>query len=158
MKGVTFYPPGTLAEADAVFIYARHRGRWLLSLHGKRAWETPGGHVEPGEAPLQAARRELYEETGATDFTIEPLWDLIFWHEGGEGRARSYLAEVESLGPLPGGSEMVRVALFDELPRDFTWDRDEIASYMVCALNGTIPASWRGESYADGKLAETTDT
>jgi 8-oxo-dGTP diphosphatase len=27
-------------------------------------WGLPGGHVEPGEDPALAARRELYEETG----------------------------------------------------------------------------------------------
>lgn len=39
-----------------------------LFLWGKRndngKWTNPGGHMEPGEEPLEAARRELEEETG----------------------------------------------------------------------------------------------
>lgn len=30
----------------------------------KRMWELPAGKLDPGEKPLQAARRELAEETG----------------------------------------------------------------------------------------------
>ncbi len=38
--------------------------RFLLVQHHKGHWGFPKGHAEPGESPLDAATRELAEETG----------------------------------------------------------------------------------------------
>ena len=48
--------------------------RVLLNLHGKaRRWFAFGGHLEPGDATLAAAaRREADEESGLSDFRLDP--------------------------------------------------------------------------------------
>lgn len=46
-------------------MYARRGGRVLLILHHRiHIWVPIGGELEPGETPLEAAIRELREESG----------------------------------------------------------------------------------------------
>ena len=54
---------------SAVMMAVDERGRILLVRQyrlpaGRYLWELPAGRLDPGERPLQAARRELLEETG----------------------------------------------------------------------------------------------
>jgi 8-oxo-dGTP pyrophosphatase MutT (NUDIX family) len=51
-------------RAFSVAVYARRGNRVLVIEHRRlRTWLPVGGELEPGESPLEAARRELAEET-----------------------------------------------------------------------------------------------
>jgi 8-oxo-dGTP pyrophosphatase MutT (NUDIX family) len=53
-----------------------HDGRVLLIKHAKLGiWLNPGGHIEDGEVPHQAAEREFWEETGlkVTTVSVPPV-------------------------------------------------------------------------------------
>ena len=70
-------------------------GRWhCLVLRVYRNWDFPKGLVDAGEDPLQAALREVEEETGLTDLAMP--WGAV-WRETepyARGKvARYYIAE-----------------------------------------------------------------
>ena len=70
------------------------RGIVLLVLRAYRNWDFPKGLVEPGEAELDAAKRECAEETGLTDLDF-PFGDAhkdTVAYAGGK-IARYFLAE-----------------------------------------------------------------
>lgn len=41
----------------------------VVSQHGT-SWSLPKGHIDPGENALEAARREIYEESGVRDLEL----------------------------------------------------------------------------------------
>ncbi|NRQ35438.1 NUDIX domain-containing protein [Nonomuraea sp. NN258] len=47
---------------------------WYDRVSGQEVWEPPGGGVDPGESPIEAARRELAEETGLPGSAVLDRW------------------------------------------------------------------------------------
>ncbi|MCL2223802.1 MAG: NUDIX domain-containing protein [Defluviitaleaceae bacterium] len=120
------YPFNTLGNYIWVDIVAFHKGKWLFSKHKERTtWETQGGHIETGETPLEAAKRELYEESGAIEFDIEPLCDYsaegIINGAYIQANSQVYIAQVHTLGEIPCDSEMERISFVDSIPDNLTY-------------------------------------
>jgi 8-oxo-dGTP diphosphatase len=60
-------------------IVSRYNNKWVLCREKTRnTFEIPGGHREPHESILETAKRELYEETGATEYAATtPLKEYL---------------------------------------------------------------------------------
>ncbi len=60
-----------------VFVGRRRTDKIGVAGEGQYAWQMPQGGIDPGENPLDAARRELYEETNIS--SIDMLAEAQDW-------------------------------------------------------------------------------
>lgn len=112
---------GSMAPYQFVVVLSHMNGKILLSRQKTRStWETQGGHIEPGETPEAAAHRELFEESGAVEFSLAPLCDYRAGTAGNCAAGVVFTAEIHRLGDMPE-SEMAETRLFDALPEDLSY-------------------------------------
>ena len=105
------------SEYTRVVCVSKYKGKYLFCYNKKRnGWEIPGGHIEEGENWQEAAKREMYEETGATKIELTPIsvykistYGLLCY------------CEILELSELPKEYEMEKILLSDDLPDNLTY-------------------------------------
>lgn len=106
-------------------IISKYNGKLVFCKHRQRkTLEIPGGHREVGEIIGETARRELYEETGALDFKIEPICVYSVTAEdnfdGQETFGMLFFADIFSF-ENELHSEIESICLLDGLPEKWTY-------------------------------------
>jgi NTP pyrophosphohydrolases including oxidative damage repair enzymes len=147
------YPFGMLNNYIWADIISFHNGKWIFSKHKNRTtWEPQGGHIENGETPLEAAKRELFEESGAIDFDIEPLCDYKVngTHNGVDvkGNGQVFLANVHTLSNIPCYSEMEKIKLFDSPPSNLTYPHYLLEIFPLAIQKKESLANMKAEQFA----------
>jgi len=111
--------------------------------------ELPAGHVEPGESPGIAARRELFEETGYT----ADAFDLVSQANPDVGRlenlmwvffARGARPSTENWTPEPGVERVIcPAAEFRQHLKKGRFDHAlHLAALLMAILHGKLPPTF----------------
>ena len=108
---------------------------WIMVKNRSRGWEFPGGHLETGEVPEEAALRELYEETGILGTAKAVEGDLI---PGGYVVLVRVEREVSPDPWISSDDSIEEVGWCLQLPEASTWGREEVQS--------VIDHDWRASS------------
>ncbi len=106
-------------------VAARHQQQWVcVRLKSLSTWCFPGGRREEGETIEENARRELFEETGALEYSLTPLGLYGVDHRQPSPPHRHirytwggfYAAEIHKFGSIPEEFEIAERRLFPEFP------------------------------------------
>jgi len=104
-----------------VVIVSNYQNKWIYCKHQARdTWEIPGGHIEAKETPLEAAKRELQEETGAVAFDLQPVSIYSVTRDDVESYGLLFYGNIETLGMLPE-SEIEKIDFFETEPENLTY-------------------------------------
>ena len=100
---------------------------WIMVKNKNRGWEFPGGHLETGELPEEAALRELYEETGILGTAKAVEENLIL---GGYVVLVRVDREVSPDSWSSSDDSIEEVGWCLQIPESSSWGREEIQSVI----------------------------
>lgn len=124
---VNFYDTVPDDKLKFAVIVACYNGKYVWCKHKQRdTYEIAGGHRENGESITEAAKRELYEETGAVEFKIKPVCVYSVCGKtqvnsiGDETFGMLFVADIAEL-ENELYSEIEHIGLFDGVPHRLTY-------------------------------------
>lgn len=124
MVRVNFYDPLFVPDGKLTYsvITSRYQDKWIFVRHHlRKTFEIPGGHIEEDETPLDAARRELIEETGAISFKLDCVCTYSVEKENQTGYGRLFFAEISEIGKINDTSEIEGIIFLENLPEMLTY-------------------------------------
>ena len=124
MVQVNFHALDAIADARIRFVVIAVRcpEGWVFCRHKARAtWEFPGGHREKGETVAEAARRELYEETGITGAELRQVAVYSVTNDQGANYGMLCFAETGFFPAPPEKFEIGETTIRDLPPEELTY-------------------------------------
>jgi 8-oxo-dGTP pyrophosphatase MutT (NUDIX family) len=124
-----------LRKGDEFLLQLKSKGRF-----GAGFWNAPGGKIEPGERPEEAARREVREETGLLAKVLEKVGMLEFYF-GRSKKVPDWTADVflctEFEGTISKGNAEGDLKWFrkEKIPYDQMWGDDKFWLPILVARN-----------------------
>ncbi|MGH7531620.1 MAG: NUDIX hydrolase [Gemmatimonadales bacterium] len=109
------------SAGGVVFRRGSEGARFLLIRDSYRNWGFPKGHLEPGEPPAEAARREVTEETGLDELVLHGPIKVIDWYFRFRGKTihkfcHFFLFESRRGEPVPEAAEGITACAWHALP------------------------------------------
>jgi 8-oxo-dGTP pyrophosphatase MutT (NUDIX family) len=137
--------------------------RYLLIKDSYQNWGFPKGHLEPGEPPAGAARREVAEETGLDDLHLHGPIQVIDWYFRFGGKTihkfcHFFLFESKTGEPAPQTEEGISACAWE--PYEAALERisyDNARGVLSRAMEmvGALDQATGGEAGVRGRDAGT---
>ena len=148
MTHVRFYETIDDELLKFAVIIAKTDGKWVFCKHKERdTYEVPGGHREAGETILETARRELYEETGATQFEITPICVYSVTapdnFDGKETFGMLYYADIVSF-ETELHSEIEKIHISEQLVENWTYPLIQPKLIAEAEKRGKLYRAYKG--------------